>query len=153
MTVIGFHAELPVKLARPAEQTLPVPNASAPTTVAAGSARWSEFEKLGLKPQNQVVAGAQRLAVGSYRLIGFAILTIIVVVLVGYIATSAFFFCSKSWIMPVAVSNSDEKVVSLKTELAAQQNQRDKIVAELEDTDRAIWGSDRVRARYGAFTG
>src|SRR5262249_11446203 len=76
--------------------------------------------------------------VAVYRLMGFAVLTLIVVVLVGYIATTLFFYASHTWIVPTVVSTSDDKVVALQTQLAAQQNQRDKIAGDLADAERAM---------------
>jgi hypothetical protein len=99
--------------------------------------RWAAFENLGLVPK-QVHGIASKAVVATYKLLGFGILTMIVTVLVGYIASTAFYFMSSSWITPTIVSASDDKVVALKTALAAQQNQRDKIAADIHDADRAI---------------
>ena len=104
-----------------------------------GLERWSEYRELGLGPTpSKVATKAAKLVVSSYRLLGFAILTLIVVVLVGYIATTAFYFFNKSWVVPTVVSPSDEKVVQLQSEQAAQQNTRDKIATDLDDAERAI---------------
>ena len=99
--------------------------------------RWAAFEKLGLVPK-QVHGVASKAIVATYKLVGFGVLTLIVTVLVGYIATTAFYFVSSSWITPTVVTASDDKVVALQTELAAQQNQRDKIAADIHEADRAI---------------
>ncbi|HEV7556067.1 MAG TPA: hypothetical protein VGO00_11455, partial [Kofleriaceae bacterium] len=99
--------------------------------------RWAAFENLGLVP-SKVHSVASKAIVSTYKLLGFGILTLIVTVLVGYIGSTAFYFLSSSWITPTVVSASDDKVVALKTELAAQQNQRDKIAADIHDSDRAI---------------
>ncbi len=103
----------------------------------APSGRWKAFDAIGLsaKPASSKAA---KLVVSTYRMIGFAILTLIVVVLLGYIATTTFYFFSRSWISPVAVSASDERVVALKSELAAQLNKRQTIVDELDQAERAI---------------
>jgi hypothetical protein len=71
-------------------------------------------------------------------MLGFAILTIIVIVLIGYIVTTAFFYVSNSWVVPMAVSPSDEKIISLQQQVAAQQSSRDRTAAELEQAERAI---------------
>ena len=67
---------------------------------------------------------------------GISILSLIVFVLVGYIATSAFYFFSHTWMTPAIISPSDEKVVAAKNELTAAQNARDKLQADLHDTER-----------------
>lgn len=100
---------------------------------------WGVYEQLGLTPKKQKAGGkAQKLVVSSYRALGFGVLSLIVVVLVGYIATTAFYFFSHSWIVPTVVSGSDDKVVELQTQLAAQQNARDKLIGDLDDAERAI---------------
>ena len=84
-------------------------------------------------------------------MLGFGILSIIVVVLVGYITTSAFYFVSDSWIVPMAVSPTDEKVLALQAQLAEQENVRDRIADELNQAERYIAVQQtlpgRVRAR------
>jgi hypothetical protein len=99
---------------------------------------WAVFERLGLGKPKINSQSAAKLIVSAYRVLGFAILTIIVVVLIGYIASSAFFYMSASWVVPMAVSPSDEKVVALQAQLAEQQNARDRIADELKQSERAI---------------
>jgi len=139
----------------------PLPRAARPfpivtTTPAVGTTTekvspqpWKEFDDLGLGPRPKVRrASAQKLVVSTYRLLGFAILTLIVIVLVGYIATTAFYYLSSSWAAPVAISASDEKVVALKAQLAEQQNARDRLAAELDDTDRAIAAEQDFQSEF-----
>jgi hypothetical protein len=109
---------------------------------------WAEFERIGLGPKRRLFNRAQMAVVGAYRMLGFAILTLIVVVLVGYIATTIFYFASTSWIMPVAVSESDDKVVALKSQLAEQQNLRDRLAADLADTERAIVAQQAFQSEF-----
>jgi hypothetical protein len=113
----------------------PVP-AQAPMMVP--SQKWAAFEKLGLVAAKVDPKKLSKHIVTAYRLLGFAILSIIVIVLVGYIVTTAFFYVSDSWIVPAAVSPTDEKVMSLQAQLSERQNQRDKTAAELAQADRAI---------------
>ena len=91
-----------------------------------------------------------KVVVSSYRTLGFAILTIIVALLVGYLVEQIFYYTSHSWVAPTVVSPSDEKIVALRTEQAAQQNQRDKIVAELDDADRAIVAEGAFQTDFAA---
>ena len=103
------------------------------------NSKFAEYEQIGLpnpQPSKAAKAGA-KLVVSTYRLMGFAILTIIVAVLIGYITTTAFYFVSHTWIVPTIVSPSDDKVVQLRTELAAQQNVRDKLESDLHESERA----------------
>jgi hypothetical protein len=118
--------------------------------------QWGEYEDIGLgKPKKQkadrrglATGVAQKMVVSTYRLVGFGILTLVVVILIGYIATTAFYFVNRSWAAPVTVSPSDEKVVGLKAQLAAQQNVRDRLAAELDDTDRAIAAQQDFQSEF-----
>jgi len=104
--------------------------------------RWAAFEKLGLgaieKVRNINPKQWSKHVVTAYRMLGFAILTIIVVVLIGYITTTAFFYMSNSWIVPTALAPTDEKIVSLQAQLAERQNQRDQTAMALDQSERAI---------------
>ena len=110
----------------------------APAAIPPTPALWKEYKDLGLAAPSAAATKAAKVVVSTYRMIGFAILTLIVMVLVGYIATTAFYFFNKSWVTPTVVSPSDEKVVQLQSELAGQQNTRDKIASDLDDAERAI---------------
>lgn len=104
---------------------------------AGDGSKWAVFEQLGLRPKldRQKLNGH---LVNAYRLLGFAILTIIVIVLIGYLLTTAFFYMSNSWVVPMAISPTDEKVVSLQAQLAERQTNRDRVAAELDQAERAI---------------
>jgi len=110
---------------------------------------YADFEGLGIAPQRKAAqGGVQRLVVSTYRLIGFAILSIIVIVLVGYIGTSTFYFASSSWIQPMVVSPTDESVLQLKSQLAEQATVRDKIAVDLQHTDRFIASEQDFQAEF-----
>ncbi len=110
-------------------------------------AKWQPFEDLGLAPK-PVTKKAQKLVVSTYRLLGFSILTIIVMVLVGYIATTAFYFLNHSWVTPVAISANDEKVVGLQGQLAAQLNERERLAAELAQSERSIIAEQTFQMQF-----
>jgi hypothetical protein len=103
--------------------------------------KWETYEKIGLGPSTQKSAATRSLAkliVSTYRLLGFAILSLIVFVLIAYIATTLFYYMNHTWMSPIAVSPSDEKVVTARNALLAAQDQRDRTAAELAQTDRVI---------------
>jgi hypothetical protein len=135
----------PVRGSRPASQMSIVapPAASAPPV-----ARWAEYEQLGLGAPKEGAKQVAQMIVNAYRMLGFGILTIIVVVLIGYIASTAFYYFSNSWIVPMAVSPTDEKVVSLQAQLAEQQNARDRIADELQQAERAILAQQRFQTEF-----
>jgi hypothetical protein len=101
-------------------------------------AKWAAFEKLGLVAAKVDPKQWSKHVVTAYRMLGFAILTIIVVVLIGYITTTAFYYWSNSWIVPTALAPTDEKIVSLQAQFAERQNQRDQTAMALDQAERAI---------------
>ena len=109
--------------------------------------RWQVFEDLGLAPK-PITKKLQKLVVSSYRLLGFGILSIIVVVLVGYIGTTAFYFMNRTWVTPVALSGTDDKVVALQGQLAAQLNERARLVGDLEQSERAIVAEQAFQLQF-----
>jgi len=111
-------------------------------------AKWSEYDQLGLGAPKPTSQKAAKLIVNAYRLLGFGILTIIVIVLVGYITSTVFYYFSNSWIVPMAVSPTDEKVVALQAQLAEQQNSRDRLADELQQAERAILAQQRFQSEF-----
>jgi hypothetical protein len=109
---------------------------------------WEPFKRIGLGPKQRIAGRAQKLVVSTYRVLGFGVLTLIVAVLVSYIVSTTFYLVSTSWVMPVQVSPSDERVVALRSQLAEQQNVRDKLAVELADVDRAIDAQRRFQTEF-----
>jgi hypothetical protein len=128
----------PVAVSDSTVQAPPVPSLVTVDQPVPSLSPWAAFEKIGLVAQKLDPKVLSRHAVTAYRLLGFAILTIIVIVLVGYIATTTFFYMSNHWIVPLAVSPTDDKVLALEGQLAEHQNQRDQTAALLQDADRQI---------------
>ena len=142
----------------------PVINSNEPTVVAppifeamksqpaaglvATPSRWAAFEKLGLKPPKLDHKKLSGHVVTAYRLLGFTILTVIVLALVSYLITTAFFYMSDSWVVPMAISPTDEKVVTLQAQLAERQTTRDRTAAELEQAERAIQVQQEFQAEF-----
>ncbi|MFT3698776.1 MAG: hypothetical protein QM831_36860 [Kofleriaceae bacterium] len=118
-------------------------------TIPQLKSRWAAFEKLGLVAEKVDPATLSKHVVTAYRLLGFAILTIIVVVLIGYITTTAFFYWSNSWIVPTALAPTDEKIVSLQAQLAERQNQRDQTAMSLDQAERAIVVQQSFQDEFG----
>jgi hypothetical protein len=113
--------------------------------------RWAAFEALGLKkPVGGKKQTAQQWMVSLYRGLGFLILTIIVLVLVSYLATTAFYYWNDTWIEPMVVSATDEKVLSLEAQVAAQENERDRIQAELTAAERELAVEQDFQSQFAA---
>ncbi len=137
----------------PATDKVPPPHAEPMVyqpLVANPDSRWAIFTQLGLGPPPAEDGKKKRakLIVDAYRGLGFAVLSLIVFVLVGYIATSLFYFVSDSWVQPMKVSKTDEKVLALQSELAEQANARDRIVADLNHADRYIEVQQTFQAQF-----
>jgi len=129
-------------IARPADDAQP-PAIEAP----AKQEKYHTFHDLGLVP-NKVTRRFQKLMVSTYRLIGFGILSIVVFVLLGYIATTAFYFLNRTWITPVALSANDEKVVAMQGQLAERLNTRAQLVSEFEQAERAIAAEQAFQMQF-----
>ncbi|HUJ57948.1 MAG TPA: hypothetical protein VLX92_05635 [Kofleriaceae bacterium] len=137
---------VPVVVPPPPVSVPPAP----PPPVAAPPprSRWAAFEKLGLVAPRLSRAQLSRHVVTLYRMIGFGILTIIVCVLIGYIATTTFFYLSDSWVVPTVISPTDEKVVELDAQLAERRNNRDKLASDLDDAQRALAVQQAFQAEF-----
>jgi hypothetical protein len=128
----------------------PTPTPPEPTVIVAPEppSPYADLEAIGLGAKPATSSKAAKLVVSTYRMVGFGILSLIVFVLIGYIATTTFYFFNHTWVAPVTVSPTDEKVVALRTQLAEAQNQRDKIVADIDDTDRGIAAEEQFEAGF-----
>lgn len=129
----------------------PVVVAPPPVVVAPPATKWAAFEKLerfGIAAPKLDIKGWSKHVVSAYRVLGFSILTIIVIVLVGYIVTTAFYYMSDSWVVPMAISPTDEKVVALEAQFAERENQRDMTAALLDESERAIAVQQLFQAEF-----
>ncbi len=108
---------------------------------------WTVFRKIGLGHKQPAHATAKKLAVSSYRLVGFGLLTMIVIALLGYVTLTVFYLFSTSWVTPIAMSPNDEKVVAVTSALATQRNERDRTAADLADTVRAIQAHEQFQVQ------
>lgn len=123
------------------------PGSEPSTNDIADAERWKQFAEIGLVPSPTTQA-AQKLVVSTYRLAGLAILTVVVAVLVGYIAITAFYFFSRTWVAPIAISPNDAQVVALQSQLAAQVNERARLAGELEQAERAIAAEQSFQRQF-----
>lgn len=98
---------------------------------------WTDWSQL-IPTQSPRGNRADQVLAKSYRVLGFAALAAVVLVLGAYIATTAFYFFSTSWIAPAVIAQNDDKVIALKAELATQQSHRARLAAELGDLDKTI---------------
>ena len=129
----------------------PLPAPAVDPVATTPEQEWAEFRRIGLGPRKAAARhGLAKLMVSTYRLLGFTILTAIVVALVGYLATTLFYMASTSWAVPTIVSATDEHVVQLRGEIAKQQTEHDRIARELADAERAIAAEQSYQTRFAA---
>jgi hypothetical protein len=76
--------------------------------------------------------------VSTYKVVGFAVLSVIVFSLLSYLGSNLFYFWSTHWLEPTIISATDDRVLALSSKLAEVQSQRDRIAADLADADRVI---------------
>jgi len=115
-----------------------VPDGVRPQVVAPALSRWAQYEAIGLGPVSVRRTRAANALVAVYRVLGFVVLAVIVVVLLGYLALTAFYLVNRTWVVPTVISATDEHALALEAELADHQLQRDRVAAELADADRAV---------------
>ncbi len=126
----------PVQMPVPAPVPVPVP--VPPAIMALGTAPVADpGPTLHIRGRGPARGKRKRTSPGL-RVLGVLLLAVAATALAAYITTTVFYVFSTSWVMPAVVSQSDDKVVSLKSSLAAQQNQRDRLAAELAELARTL---------------
>lgn len=83
-------------------------------------------------------ARVNKVVVSTYKLVGFAVLTLIALALVSYLGANVFYWFSTSWIEPTVIAPTDERVLALSTQLLQQTSARDKVAADLADAERVM---------------
>jgi hypothetical protein len=96
-----------------------------------------------------------RLIVSAYKLVGFVVLTAILVGLASYLGLNLFYLFNHTWVAPAVISPTDERVLRLSAELAQEASARDKLqaergelVARLHDADRIVDAQARFQRSY-----
>lgn len=92
-----------------------------------------------------------KLVVSAYKVLGFGILTLLLVGLLSFIGLNAFFFLNRSWVAPTILSPTDERVLALSAQLAQQTTARDRLVAERAELDSRMELARRAVASQKAF--
>ncbi len=103
---------------------------------------WTHLDALRPQAERRIANGVARIA----RWLAVAAAAVLALVAIGYVVTAAFFSFSETWLVPAAVPASDARVVAIERELAAHQQARDRIAAEL-----AAAGPARATARRDAL--
>lgn len=105
----------------------------------------------------KLVNSLNRVIVALYKVLGFFILTVILVGLIAYLTLHGFYLTSRSWIAPTIISPSDEHILELNARSAAQAAAREKLIAErmqlraeLEDAKRTAAAEEEFQRRFAA---
>jgi hypothetical protein len=89
-----------------------------------------------VQPRAFDAARVNKLVVSTYKLVGFAVLTLIALALISYLGANVFYWFSTSWVEPTVIAPTDERVLALSTQLLQQSSARDKVAADLADAER-----------------
>src|SRR6185437_12113810 len=88
-----------------------------------------------------------------YKVAGLVALTAILIGLLGFLVVNVFYFFDHSWVRPVVLSPTHQKVVEAQTQLedarlrASQlETQKIEIQAQLAEVDRSIATDDKILA-------
>jgi len=83
-------------------------------------------------------AKVNKVVVSTYKIIGFAVLSLVALALVSYLGANVFYWFSTSWIEPTVIAPTDERVLALSSQLLVQATARDKVAADLADSARVM---------------
>ena len=94
---------------------------------------------------NQLIANKfNTLAVNLYKVIGSALLTLILVGLVSYLGVQTFFFVGHSWLAPTLVAPTDPQILQLNAQLAQQAAARDNLLVARKDLQTRVDQAERL---------
>jgi hypothetical protein len=114
-------------------------------------------QRIRLVPRAPKWMNLNRILVSVYKVMGFGVLTVILVGLIGYFGVNLFYLVDHHWILPTIISPTDDRVLQLSEQLAEQEALRQKLVierfdlrAKLEDSSRIIAVENGFQERFGS---
>lgn len=90
-------------------------------------------------------------AVSVYKVIGLGVLVLILVGLMAYFGLQAFYLLNRSWLAPVILSPSHEKVIALNAQFVQQKQSRDLLEAQRLELQARLADADRIVAAHERF--
>lgn len=124
-----------------------------PLDVERASEITAEVTLLTERPPTRATFSLHKLLVSTYRVVGFSILTFILIGLGSYLGSQLFFLGNRSWLAPTIVSPTDERVLAISAQLAERASQRDRIAAERAAYVAQLNDARRVVATNQEFQG
>ncbi len=89
--------------------------------------------------------------ISSYRIVGFVVLAGILFGLGSYLSVHLFYLLNHSWVAPVILSPTDERVLTLVSHYARESGQRDLLVAQKLELETQRRQAERTLANEQAF--
>jgi hypothetical protein len=101
---------------------------------------------------NQRVANRiNSIVVSAYKFMGSVLLALIMLGLLSFLAVQGFFLVSRGWVSPTVVSPTDEEILTLSTQVAAQTSARDHVLTERRTVEDRIADTERIIAAERSF--
>ena len=104
---------------------------------------------------NKLTDVFNKTAVSIYKLIGFVVLTGIMLGITAYLGTSVFYLIDRGWVVPIVLSPSSEKVLQMNSHLIRQKYEAESLgieqmtfEAELENIDRSVEAIEALLTSY-----
>ncbi len=91
----------------------------------------------------RLVNRGNAIAVTAYKVLGFAVLTVILLGLLSYLALQGFFVFNHAWLAPTVLSPTDERILGLNTRLAELAASRERV--DMERREMMVKLDDSVR--------
>src|SRR5262245_2308274 len=93
----------------------------------------------------------QPVIVRIYKVAGLVALTAILIGLIGFLVTNVFYFFDHTWVRPVVLSPTHQKVVEASTQLADSKLRANQLLTERVEIESALAEIDRVVAADNKF--
>lgn len=89
-------------------------------------------------------ANLNKLLVSAYKLIGFGLLSIILLGIVSYVGIHGFYLVHRSWVVPTVISPNDPIVLDLRARIAHEDWMRHKVLTERATLEVQLRKAQRV---------
>lgn len=100
---------------------------------------------------NFLTSRANKLLVNLYKVAGLVILAAILLGLASFFVVNLFFLVNDTWMAPVILSPSHDRVINLRSQLAQQAYQREKLDAEKLELEAQLRQASRAIAEQERF--